>query len=112
MNGVWVLASLTSPDGEVIHTPPDADFLKGQLVDSIHISEGSTTGYALFSNLQVGKSGDYRIRITLFDINSYGSSLGLTNQKGTNVQTVTNEIFKVHFEAHITNLSMAVVDLI
>jgi hypothetical protein len=100
MSGVWALASLTTADGTEVLTPPRPDLLEGQLVDSIHLAmeadSGPETGYALFPNLRVQQPGRYRIRISLIDMDSNGSSLGMTSQGGMNLQVVNSSVFTVH----------------
>jgi hypothetical protein len=100
MSGVWAMASLTTADGTEVLTPPRPDLLEGQLVDSVHLpmepGSGPETGYALFPNLRVQQPGRYRIRISLIDMDSNGSSLGMSSQGGMNVQVVNSSVFTVH----------------
>lgn len=74
-NGVWVLASLTTPQMDQSLAPPRTDLLRGRTADSVHPISQEQEGdnpplaYATFSDIVITEPGQYRIKVYIIDMN-------------------------------------------
>ncbi|KIW12118.1 hypothetical protein PV08_09392 [Exophiala spinifera] len=74
-NGVWALLSLTTPQMDQSLAPPRTDLLRGRTADSIHPvsqeqeGDSPTLAYATFSDITITQPGQYRLKVSIIDMN-------------------------------------------
>lgn len=74
VSGIWAFVSLVSEDQSRSLAPPRNDLLVGSVARCIRPAldetnpEGSTVGYAVFSDLAIAEPGTYCWKISLIDM--------------------------------------------
>jgi hypothetical protein len=88
LSGIWVFLSLTTADTRENLAPPREDLFSGKRADSIHpvqleqMGDRPTLAFATFPDLVFTKTGRYRIRVNIIDMNTYGTS-GIKSSKAS-----------------------------
>ena len=101
MSGVWALVSLLTADGSEVIVPPRTGLLTGRTVASIHAPSAQAepnreiVGYAHFSDLTITTPGQYRLRISLIDMDSNGPSYTGSTGGGRNIYSISSDVITV-----------------
>lgn len=101
MSGVWAFVSLVNDDDSAVLAPPRTDLLLGRMAASVRAPSPRAepnrriVGYAHFPDLRISQPGQYRLRVSLIDMDSSGPSYREDAQVGLNVRSITSNIIRV-----------------
>ena len=77
LSGIWVFLSLTTSDMEETSVTRQGDLFCGRRADSVHQiyreqhDDRPVIAYATFPDLIIRRSGHYRVKVTIVDMNAY-----------------------------------------
>ena len=103
MSGVWAFLSLLTADSSEVLVPPQTDLMRGRTAASVHAptpqqeQDRSIIGYAHFPDLTITAGGQYRLRVSLIDMDSNGPAYREEGQAAVNMRSITSDII------HVTN---------